>query len=675
LQFSRQDGFDTVCPMLRSGLSNVTGIIASLFCAVLFTAIRGNGADVSGLRYGPPDNWVKPHFFGQLPAIDSDSGIDQRVLLWEQQINAASNETFIHSIRQIVSTAGVQKGATISIDYNPSCEYLTFHWARIWRDGQHLERLDTNEVKVVQPEHDLDQYILNGQKTAILVLDDVRVGDIIDYSYSIQGANPIFASHFSAEVPVQLGEPAERLLTSVLWPKQKTLYAQPHGCSVRPEVIAVTNGVEYVWDSQDIPAVSIEDSLPGWYDPEPWVQLTDFASWAEVNRWALSLFQVTSPLSPDLARQIAEWRQYPDQEQQILSALRFVQDEVRYFGIEIGESSEKPADPSMVFSRRYGDCKDKALLFVTILRALGIEAYPALVNSTLGHSLDDWQPSADAFDHCIAVVRCNGQVYWLDPTISYQRGSLATHYLPPYERALVITPGTMSLATIPQAMNISQTSITEYFQMGGKNDPAGLKIVTIADGRDADSLREYFATTKRDDIGKHYTRFYANLYPGITMSSPISIQDDEGQNEIQTTEFYSIDKAWTRSDSGDYQCSFYPETIAAFLSKPEDTDRTMPLGMSYPEHQILRTEVALPRAWQFDTVGKSVSDPAFTFKKNCWMDSGKLVMQYEYQSLSDSVPPEQISQYLQDVDESAQSLGYTLTWPNPLQGKAGVIGY
>ena len=93
-----------------------------------------------------------------------------------------------------------------------------------------------------------------------------------------------------------------------------------------------------------------------------------------------------------------------------------MQDEVRYFGIEMGSSTVKPGDPSTVFSRRFGDCKDKSLLFVTILRALGIEAYPVLVNSTVRRALADWQPSDGAFDHCIAVARCDDQTYWLDPT-------------------------------------------------------------------------------------------------------------------------------------------------------------------------------------------------------------------------------------------------------------------
>ncbi len=559
--------------------------------------------------------------------------------------------------------AGVQNGATLTIDFNPNCQSLTLHWARIWRGTQHLDRLDTNSVKIVQQERELDQSVLNGQKSAILVLDDVRVGDIIDYSYSIKGANPVFGGHFSCAIPVQMEQPAERLLTRVVWPSRRQLYAKAHGCSVQPAVVAGKEAVEYVWDLRQVPGVALEDSLPAWCDPEPWVQLTDFKTWAEVNQWASALFQTTSPFSPELSRKVAEWKRIPGREQQIVTVLRFVQDEVRYFGIEIGASSEKPADPSAVFLRRFGDCKDKSLLFVTILRALGIEAYPVMVNATLGRAIEDWQPSASAFDHCIAVVQCDGQTYWLDPTMNYQRGPLAAHYLPSYGCGLVISPKTTGLTVIPQTTGLPQTTTTEYFQIRRKTEPAELKVVTIAEGRDADNLRELFAATKRSDIEKNYTHFYSDLYPGIKMSSPIAIEDDEQQNRVQTTEFYSIDKAWTQPDKGGkYRCEFYPSTIAALLRKPVDTDRKLPLGIDFPQHQILRTEVTLPEAWPFDADKKAIFDPAFTFRKDYRCASNKLVMEYEYQSLADSVSPEWVSQYIQRLNQSSQSLGYTLTW-------------
>jgi hypothetical protein len=657
----RRFQFQSLLRIIVSGLSRFG------LAGVLTLAIQGHGSDLGSVNFGPPGDWVRPQFFdGHSSANHPDSTADDQLLLLENQFNAAQNESFIHSDRRVLTMDGVENDSNLKIDFDPNYETLTWHWARVWRDGRHFDRLDTNNVQVVRQEKDLDEAMLNGEKSAILVLDDVRVGDVIDYAYSLKGNNPVSAGHFSAVVPVELEQPADRLLTRVLWPRAKSLYAVGHGCSVQAATVISKDTIEFSWDFRDMPAVPLEDSLPVWFDSEQWVQLSDFKTWAEVSQWALKLFQsaAASPSSADLTEKIGEWKQIPNREQQILAALRFVQDDVRYFGIEIGASSEKPTDPSTVFSRRFGDCKDKSLLFVTVLRTLGIQAWPVLVNSLLGRSIESWQPSANAFDHCITEVQCYGQTYFLDPTMTYQRGPLAAHYLPNYGCGLVISPWTTRLTVIPQTTGLPKTTTTEYFRMGMVNQPATLKVVTVAEGRDADILRETFATTKMADIEKSYTHFYSDAYPETKMSSPIVVEDDDDQDRFQTTEYYSIDNMWSRPEKGVHkvECEFYPAAIAGLLKKPVDTDRKLPLGINFPEHQILRTEVTLPQDWPQGRDEKTVTDPAFTFRKLYQAAGNKVIMEYEYQASADSVAPDAFGDYLRRIDQSSQLLGNSLTW-------------
>jgi transglutaminase-like putative cysteine protease len=46
-------------------------------------------------------------------------------------------------------------------------------------------------------------------------------------------------------------------------------------------------------------------------------------------------------------------------ERRALAAIRFVQDESRYLGIEVEEGTLRPDAPDAVLRRRFGDCKDK----------------------------------------------------------------------------------------------------------------------------------------------------------------------------------------------------------------------------------------------------------------------------------------------------------------------------
>ena len=393
-------------------------------------------------------------------------------------------------------------------------------------------------------------------------------------------------------------------------------------------------------------------------------ELSEFQSWAEVNQWALGLFQNTENLSPELLQRIEPWRRINNREDQVLAVLRFVQDEVRYFGIEIGASSHEPFPPSIVFARRFGDCKDKTLLFITALRALGIEARPVLVNSTLRHAIETWQPSAVAFDHVITQVRIGGQTWWLDPTDNYQRGPLTAHYLPPYGRGLVVHPRTVGLTVIPHTTGLPKTTTTEYFQLRGKMQSADLKVVTVAEGLDAELLRQQFATTPREDLEKTYLKFYSGLYPAVKKTRPLLFSDNEQLNRIEVTESYLIDKIWVQSDRDlQYRCQFFPYAINALLKKPADTLRTMPLGVRFPQRQVLRTEVVLPEAWPADVQNKQIVDPAFTFRLNLRSYGNKLTLEHEYRSLADSVPVERAADYLQRLEQASQSLGYALRWP------------
>ena len=277
----------------------------------------------------------------------------------------------------------MNNGSHISIEYDPSYQLLTFHWVRIWRGTNALNRLDPDKIVVSQRGLDADELLFSAEKSALLLLEDVRMGDVIDYAYSVQGDNPVLAGRFSDWVQLQSSHPIERLTTRLLWPPTRRLYVQNHGTDIKYAAVRKGGLIEFTWNLVKAPGWRNEPPLPIWYQPFPRVQLSEFQKWSDVNQLALDLFTNTAPLSPELTRKINEWKRLPGGEERVLAALRFVQDEVRYLGIESGVSGYKPAAPSTVFDRRFGDCKDKSFLLVTILRALGIEAWPTLVNTRL----------------------------------------------------------------------------------------------------------------------------------------------------------------------------------------------------------------------------------------------------------------------------------------------------
>src|ERR1700744_4604515 len=68
---------------------------------------------------------------------------------------------------------------------------------------------------------------------------------------------------------------------------------------------------------------------------------------------------------------------------------------VHYVGLDFGIGRYQPHPADDVLSNEYGDCKDKHTLLVSLFKAAGIEAWPALISSS--RELDSDTPSPAQF--------------------------------------------------------------------------------------------------------------------------------------------------------------------------------------------------------------------------------------------------------------------------------------
>lgn len=149
---------------------------------------------------------------------------------------------------------------------------------------------------------------------------------------------------------------------------------------------------------------------PGGFDARPALRFGwgGDGSWDHVGAWLLG--EATgAPKGPstggtvaDLAAELTSDLGTPRERLETLT--RFVQQDIRYLAVEVGEGGYRPSPPPEVLERRWGDCKDKTMLLVDLLAAVGIEARPAYVRSGRGRRLDPAFPSHDAFDHVVVAV-------------------------------------------------------------------------------------------------------------------------------------------------------------------------------------------------------------------------------------------------------------------------------
>jgi transglutaminase-like putative cysteine protease len=637
---------------------------------LLLAAVWSSHAAEVTVPIAPPADWVELSAEPSLaptPAEDASYGQDYRLL--DRQVNVHEASSYHRIVYRITSDSALQDGGRLSWDFDPAYQQLTLHHVNVTRDGVTEKRLRPEVIKVIQQERDLDRHMLNGELTALIVLEDVRVGDVIDYAYSRHGWNPAFGGRYFDSIAAGWSVPVRHHRVRVTAPASRPIQAKSFG----PVSLTFNTRMEgdnqvMTWEGRDMKAIASESELPSWFTPYPVIRVSEFTQWSEVVKWAEPLYAVADPLAPQLVEKArALTRGLADDGEKAVAILQFVQQEIRYLGMELGAGSYRPSAPEVVLARRFGDCKDKTLLFCTLLRAVGVTAYPALLDTDWRDTIDGWLPSPYAFDHVIACwPRAEGNVFF-DPTLTQQQGGWERRGLPDYGRALLVKAGETGLTviTVPP-MARSRVRVLEEFKVADFERPARFTVKTTYTGLSADSERGYFSRTKAEEIAKRFVNYYASAYPGLTSVSVPTLEDDPKTNTVTVNESYDVPKLWVQqSDARKIKAEFYPKVITDYAVRPETIVRSMPLRISHPADVELTTKVILPETWNVTPAQTVVDSHAFRATEGITGEGKEVTMKYRWETRADHVPVEHVTQHVQDINRFRDAVGYTLTYTKP----------
>ncbi len=628
------------------------------FLAIISTSSLS--AQSSKPSTGQEPSWItKPEIDYYRTTMDNDAEDGYADMGYEIQVSLAEQAEYVRCSRRIISEAGVQNGSEISVSFDPSYQKLVFHSIRILRDGKSINKLQLSKIKTIQQEEDLKDFIYNGALKSVMILEDVRTGDIIEYSYTTKGFNPIFKNKYSGAFNLQFSVPVYDLYYKLIVPQVRKINYKTLNGGIEPVTSSVNGAQVYEWKAKDIEAVHIQDEVPSWYDPYAQVLLSEYSNWKEVNDWALELFPRNQTISASLQKKINELKALSSDEERVKVALRFVQDDIRYMGFEMGVNSHKPAAPSKVFDQRFGDCKEKSYLLCTMLWAMNIDASPVLINTVCKSSINDFLPSSTNFDHVTVRVKLNGKEYWFDPTISFQRGNLKDIYYPDYQSGLVVSANTTSLNTIAFNNNSGQ-NVKEYIRIPSMFGGATMKVISSYYGSDADVARDNFHNKSLREILKEYQKYYAHWYEHVIADS-LSYADDEKTGTFTTTEYYSLPNLWEKTSDKGKKFSFYAFAVDNIIKKPDELNRRMPFSLIFPTKIHEEVTVELPEDWPVTAEETSLENTNFRYHSNFYSIRNKVFLEAEYENLKSFASTDESIRYLEDVETYSNQAACTLT--------------
>jgi transglutaminase-like putative cysteine protease len=634
-------------------------IFALVFTIFGFIAFTFAGPPV--VHVAPKPAWLSTYqpYTKDIPGRQIENGFSLQ--LSEQQVNIEKQASYVHIIRQIVSEACIQNGSAISVNFDPSYQRLDFHEIIVWRDGKPQSRLNPGLFKVIADEEELEKFIYQGSYSAYCTLPDIRKGDRLEFSYTITGRNPIFGNHYSSDLYLQ----GTHAIAHTYWafvtnPQHQLNFKRFNTKNKFTETLK--NGLKYytMEDFQVKPAHDY-DNQPDWYTNYAHLQITDFNSWGEVVNWALTVNPVPVATAGKVAAEVAALKTAAkgDKVKYFRSAVRFVQDEVRYMGIEMGEYSHRANLPENVLNHRYGDCKDKSLLLAALLTADSIPANLVLISTGKRQKTDAYLPSPTIFNHCVVTASVSGKQVWIDPTIAYQGGEGLNLYFPAYGQGLVLKPGNNAITTIPLSP-AGKTVFHEDYIVKTNNDTADLKVVTRYELNTADDLRAELAGTGIGKAEKNYLEFYQRTYPEASTIDSLEVVDDKQHNVLTTYEHYSLPDFFKKdSTTGKLETELYAQYISTRLSNAGNKT-SYPLALEYPANIDYTAMIVLPLGWSISDDSYNLTRDAFKFNFRQQVKGDTLVMNYHLQNFTSFVPIDKVDEYRADVKKiKADYLSFT----------------
>lgn len=644
--------------------------VAALALAAFSVDSRAFAADE--VRKGPAPDWVEPVRVS-IDAMVPESQVSDGAywLLSDSQVRIQESDAvqYFHYAVKAVAESGVESSANIEVNFDPSYQTLTFHSIRVNRAGRVFEKLASASIRLLQREKELEYLIFDGSKSASVFLDDVRVGDVVEYAYSVAGGNPVFGNQNFGSRDLRFGVPIERLVSQLQVPSGRSMRVALRNSGLKLDVSESAGYRRYKLDLNKVPALLVDKDAPAWFDPWPALEWSEFTDWAAVARWADPLYAIKADPGPVVRAEIEAIRRAgKDKAEQAAAVLRFVQREIRYLGVEIGPGSHAPRSPREVMERRFGDCKDKVLLSIVMLDALGIRARPALVNTEANRAIAKVTPNPGAFNHVIVLAEIGGKSYWLDPTRTTQKGPLASVFQPDFGLALVVDKASTALTPMATATSSSQKkSIHARFDSrDGIDKPVRYTVTTTSHGRSAEAARSSLLRSDREGLQKTYLNFYASYYPGIVVAAPMTVSDDETGNAITITEHYSISSFWPKGDTATRrEADFYAAEIEEMLQTPGTSIRQSPLNVIFPLQVVQTTEILLPEDFDIKAETTRVDSPVFKFERVVTPGKRRILLTDSYRTLADHVASADVPGYAEKLKEARIALGYQLYIDDP----------
>ncbi len=309
--------------------------------------------------------------------------------------------------------------ASVLLPFEEDMEKVSVILARTIKPDGTVIDLNPSEIKITKASS--GSVYFGKEKHLAFTLPSVSVGDIIEYIFEYDVFNPWDKKVFSPDWYFGGDDPVYHSEVEYIVPaNQELVYVikhDPHR-KVKHEITEEGNTRIYRFWADSIPKVVEEPYMPPVSTLVPSLHASNLKSWDYVFDWYARFQRERMKVTPEI-KALADSlvRDAKTEDDSIAAIYHWVQRNIRYISIKGAAASGVSGHPAWeTLKNGYGDCTDKSILFSTLLKAIGIEAYPVYLETNDSGELIPEIPGFQG-NHCITeVIKKNGENIFLDAT-------------------------------------------------------------------------------------------------------------------------------------------------------------------------------------------------------------------------------------------------------------------
>ncbi|MEM7515652.1 MAG: DUF3857 domain-containing protein, partial [Planctomycetota bacterium] len=336
---------------------------------------------------------------GRTEGVNADTGVSREILSRQLVVEVNPDGT-ANRYRRLVQRVLNEKGAR-DLDRVP-----------FWTNGDQDLRVLKADVR--RADGTLDPARTGRGPSLFIDLPPLEPGDIVDLEWRIDDLRPTFFGNYfglSESFTPDLTLPVAESEIVVIVPQELPLrfhtknleggFASEHLEEALPD-----GRTRHTFRAKGIEPMRGETLMPPLEEIAPTVQASSYESWEEMGAWWWNLIEEEIRSSPEMREKVVELTEGKATPEEKLRAIYdFVVTDIRYNAWEFGVHGYQPYSAEVIFSRGFGDCKDKAILMRAMLAEADIEAYPVLIRAEGRRPDEDHELAlVEHFNHCIAYI-------------------------------------------------------------------------------------------------------------------------------------------------------------------------------------------------------------------------------------------------------------------------------